>query len=415
MKTDEALSQNTDSRAVLYMAMELSAKTWMLAFSDGSARKPRRRTIDAGDLAALEREIQLAKEKFGLIGATEVLSCYEAGRDGFWIHRALVARSVTNHIVESASIEVNRRKRRAKTDAIDVESLLRLLMRFHGGDRNVWRTVRVPSEEDEDMRRTHRERERLQKEDTQLRNRIFGLLATQGLRCEPAQLVKFLKDARTKDGREIGAALKGELTRTHARMTVLLDQLKTVETTQGDAVRQAKKKPPSERVNKVMRLMCLRGVGLQGAWLLVMEFFGWREFRNRREVGSLAGLTGTPYNSGNSEREQGISKAGNKRVRRMVVELAWLWLRHQPASALTRWFLERFGKSGTRSRKVGIVALARKLLVALWHFVDHGVIPEGAILSPAKGINATTMANTLTTSRAARTSATLTPTPALPA
>lgn len=399
--TNGTLSQNTDSRTVLYMAMELSATTWMLAFGDGSARTARRRTVDAGDLAALDREIQMAKEKLG-VNASSVVSCYEAGRDGFWIDRALSARGVTNHIVESASIEVNRRKRRAKTDAIDVEALLRLLMRFCGGDHAVCRMVRVPTEKDEDARRLHRERERLQKEVIQLRNRTFGLLATQGLRCEPNDLLKFLKEARTRDDRKLGSALVAELTRMHARLALISTQLKGVEKEQRESVRQ--QHDGDERMTKITRLMCLRGIGLQGAWLMVMEFFGWRQFRNRREVGALAGLTGMPFNSGASEREQGISKAGNKRVRRMAVELAWLWVRYQPASALTYWFLDRFGKSGARSRKVGIVALARKLLVALWHFVDHGVIPDGAVLSPAKGITAATVADTRATCRAARRS-----------
>lgn len=398
MTTNGTPSQNTDSRTVLYMAMELSAKTWMLAFGDGSSRKARRRTVDAGDLAALEREIEIAKEKLGTGGASAVVSCYEAGRDGFWIDRALRARGVTNHLVESASIEVNRRKRRAKTDAIDVEALLRLLMRFEGGDRAVWRTVNVPTEEDEDARRLHRERERLLKEVTQLRNRVFGLLATQGLRCEPTELLKFLKEARTQDGRELGPALVAELKRMHERLTLLTTQLKTVEKQQGES----RSTGGDERMAKITRLMCLRGIGLQGAWLMVMEFFGWRRFRNRREVGSLAGLTGTPFNSGGSEREQGISKAGNKRVRHMVVELAWLWVRYQPASALTSWFNERFGKSGARSKKVGIVALARKLLVALWHFVDHDVIPDGAVLMASKGMTAAAIADTRATCRAAR-------------
>jgi transposase len=329
---------------------------------------------------------------------TDVISCYEAGRDGFWIDRALVARGVTNHVVESASIEVNRRMRRAKTDVLDVEALLRLLMRFHRGEQNVCRMVRVPSEEDEDMRRLHRERERLQKEVTQLRNRIFGLLATQGLRCEPTQVEKFLKEARSRDDRELGPALVGELKRMHARLTLLGTQLKALEKEQGESIRH----PDEERMKKITRLMCLRGIGLQGGWLMVMEFFGWREFRNRREVGALAGLTGTPFNSGSSQREQGISKAGNKRVRRMAVELAWLWVRHQPGSALTSWFLERFGKTGARSRKVGIVALARKLLIALWHFVDHGVIPDGAVLAPSKGLTAATIELTRAECRPAR-------------
>jgi transposase len=385
--TDGTRFEDSGVAGVLYMAMELSAGTWVLGFSVSGARKPRVRRVSGGDLAAVELEIRLAKEKFGLPAESKVVSCYEAGRDGFWIHRALTTRGVRNHVVESASIEVNRRQRRAKTDNIDVEALLRMLVRFETGDRDVWRTVKVPSEVDEDMRRVHRERERLKKEVTQLRNRIFGLLATQGLKVEPENLKHFLPTARTRDGRELGPALRKELLRTHERLVLVLGQIKEIDEEQMKALSE---QSGDERIGKVARLMCLCGIGIQGAWQLVMEFFGWREFRNRREVGALAGLTGTPFNSGGSEREQGISKAGNKRIRRLIVELAWLWTRHQPQSALTRWFTERWGKSGVRSRKVGIVALARKLLVALWHFVDHGVLPDGAKLSPSRGVTRAT-------------------------
>jgi len=386
--TSGTRGEDSGSVPVLYMAMELSASKWLLGFGAGDGRKCRRRTVDAGSLAALEVEIRAAKEKFGLAPEATVVSCYEAGRDGFWIHRALIAAGVQNHIVESASILVDRRERRAKTDAIDVEALLRMLVRFHRGETEVWRTVRVPSEGDEDRRRLHRERERLKKEMTSLRNRILGLLATQGAKADPDTLDEYLKTARSCDGREFGAAFRNELSRMHARVVVLRGQLAEIDQEQMSQLRSPNR---SSTAQKVAQLMCLCGIGLQGAWPLVMEFFEWREFRNRREVGALAGLTGTPFNSGKGDRDQGISKAGNKRIRRLLVELAWLWLRHQPNSALSLWFARKWGAGAKRGRKCGIVALARKLLIALWHFVEHGVIPEGARLMASPGVKKATV------------------------
>lgn len=383
--TDGTLQQVSVSDRVLYMAMELSASSWVLSFSDGSARPSRRKRVDAAALAMLDSEIAAAKEHFGLGVGAAVVSCYEAGRDGFWIHRALTERGVTNHVVESSSIEVSRRSRRAKTDSLDVESLLRLLIRWHRGERNCCRMVRVPNEADEDARRLPRERERLKKEVTQLRNRIHGLLATQGLKADPLVLDTFLPKATTPDGRPVGSSLKSELLRMHARLTLLYEQLATIEKEQLQMLRA---RGDSSRVDKIAQLMCLCGIGVQGAWILVAEFFGWRAFRNRRQVGALAGLTGTPFNSGGSERDQGISKAGNKRIRRLAVELAWLWIRHQPESALTKWFAARWGSQAKRAKKVGVVALARKLLVALWHFIEHGAVPDGAKLRASRGLRA---------------------------
>lgn len=386
--TDGTLSQDSGSADALYIAIELSSSEWLVAFSDGSTRKPRRKRIDACDLDALEREIAAAKTKLGFADTCDVVSCYEAGRDGFWLHRALADRGVTNYVVDASSILVDRRQRRAKTDRLDVDSLLGMLIRYHRGDRDVWRTVNVPTAEDEDARRVPRERERLKKEVTQLRNRIFGLLATQGLKIAPEALTHFCSEApQSRDGRALGSALIAELSRMHERLELLLGQLKAIDEMQKQTLREQAKTSGS-RIEKVARLMCLAGIGVQGAWILVMEFFGWRRFANRREVGALAGLTGTPYNSGNASREQGISKAGNKRIRRLAVELAWLWLRYQPESALTKWFLARWGNQSTRSKKVGIVALARKLLVALWHFIEDGVIPDGARMSPSRGVPA---------------------------
>jgi len=372
-------TNNKTTTATLYMALELSAKTWLLAFQDGGARKTRRREVDAGALEVLEREIAGAKAHFGLPADAQVLSCYEAGRDGFWIHRALAARGIDNHVIDSSSIEVNRKLRRAKTDTLDAESLVRLLLRFDGGERTAFRSIRVPSELDEDARGAHRERESLKKERQRLRNRIAGLLATQGLQCSMRQLPEFLATKRTRDGRELGVHFVGEVGRIFERWQIADEQLRKLESAQRGALRQPK---AAASVGKVKQLMQLRGIGVQGAWLLVMEFFGWRQFRNRKEVGSLAGLSPTPYSSGSSSRDQGISKAGNKRVRCLMIELAHLWLRYQPQSAITTWFQARYGAS-KRSRKSGIVAVARKLLIALWHFVDHGVVPTGAILEVA--------------------------------
>lgn len=362
------------STATLYMALELSAKTWLIAFHDGSARKPRHSTIDAGELTTLMSEISRAKERFGLSTASRILSCYEAGRDGFWIHRALEARGLENHVLDSSSIEVNRRARRAKTDKLDAEALLRILVRFDRGDREACRVVRVPSESDEEARGAHRERQRLKAERLALRNRAHGLLATQGLHCSMGQLTRLLNAGRTRDGRELGPRLVGELRRILERWQLATEQLNALEAEQRRAV---KSEEPSSSIVKVAQLMKLNGIGLQGAWLLVMEFFAWRRFRNRKEVAALAGLTPTPWSSGAGSRQQGISKAGNKRVRTLMIELALLWLRHQPESALTKWFHQNYS-GAKRSRKSGIVALARKLLIALWHFVEHGVIPDGA-------------------------------------
>ena len=387
--TDGTQTKISATTGVLYMALELSSTEWLIAFGDGSARKPRRVKVEAGGLGPLEEAVAKAKAKFGLQPDAKVVSCYEAGRDGFWIHRALREARVENYVVESSSIEVTRKYRRAKTDAIDVDMLLRMLVRFMNGEQRVWRTLHVPSEADEDARRPTRERDRLKKEILGITNRIGGLLATEGLKVEPEDAKVFLETARSRDGRELGPNMKRELLRLHARLMFEVGQLAQLEKEQ----RATLKGQADGRVaGMIAQLMCLCGVGLQGATVLVTEFFAWRQFRNRREVGALAGLTGTPYNSGKSERDQGISKAGNKRIRKLAIELAWLWSKHQPDSAITRWFKSRWGGAGKRSKKVGIVAVARKLLVAFWHFLEHGVVPDGATLKPSPGVSKTTLA-----------------------
>lgn len=360
----------------LYTAMELSASKWRLALSTGGQRV-REKSIPAGDRERLLEEIHAAKKRFGLPEDVKVISCYEAGRDGFWIDRLLSELGIENVVVDAASMKVDRRARRAKTDKIDAKRLLADLIRHHRGEKDVWKVVRVPSEEQEDRRRLHRDLERLKKEKTQHRSRIFSLLATQGVR--PDNLKTFLAEldaARIWDGKPLPPALKAEIERERDRLRLVEEQIRAITKEQREQLKQAS----SPELAKVEVLTKLRGIGADSAWILVMEFFGWREFKNRGEVGGAAGLGGTPYSSGSTELEQGISKAGNPLVRTRMVELAWLWIRYQPRSELSQWFLRRFARGGSRRRRVGIVAVARKLLIALWHLVEHGVVPQGAVI-----------------------------------
>jgi transposase len=362
------------------MALELSKAKWKVGFEHG--RKRRTVNVDGGSVGGLAEALAKAKEKLGLTGAVRVLSCYEAGRDGFWLHRLLVSWGVENLVVDPASIEVSRQARRAKTDRVDLEMLLSKLRQHHSGERS-WKVVRVPDEEAEAGRHLHREMERLKGERSRHVNRMKGLLFAQGVRLERVKLsdwVKQVEGFRGADGRPLAVDLQGELKREGERLTLVEAQVKALEAEQERRVREAAAEGP---LAMVQQLRQLKGIGWVAAWVFVMEFFGWRKFRNGKQVGALAGLTGTPYDSGQSRREQGISKAGNRRVRALAVEIAWLWLRYQPDSALSRWFAERFGGTGKRHRRVGIVALARKLLVALWRYLEAGVLPEGALLKAA--------------------------------
>jgi transposase len=362
---------------VLYMALELSSGTWRLAFTVGLGQKPRLKTVTARSTVGLIFEIKAAKKRFGLPEDAPVLSCYEAGRDGFWLHRFLLAHGIQNQVVDSASIEVNRRQRRAKSDGLDAVKLVEMLIRWHNGERKVWKLVRVPSVAEEDQRQLHRELIELKAERTAVSNSIKGLLATLGLVVIVDEtLPKQLENLRQWDGAKLPPSLHQRLLREFARWQFINRQIDDLERERTAKIRDDK----TPQIGKVRRLMNLKGVGQNGAWLLVYEFFGWRQFKNRRELGSLAGLTPTPYDSGESRREQGISKAGNRRVRWMMMELAWGWLRYQPTSELSRWYQKRFAQGNTRLRKVGIVALARKLLVALWKYVEGGEEPPGAVM-----------------------------------
>jgi len=368
----------TETTADLYLAFELGAPNWKLAFSTGLGQKPRMRTIAVRDLETLNKEIASAKKRFRLPASAKVVSCYEAGRDGFWLHRHLISKGVDNLVVDSSSIEVNRRKRRAKTDRLDAEKLVRMLIRFCYGDRKVWSVVRVPSVEAEDRRQMHRERNSLLKEKNRAVNRIRGLLATHGIRLKASMRFseEWVESIRLWDGSRLPERMRNRLKREWKLVLFLKNQLASLEKDRREELRRAEE-PDLE---KIKRLQKLKGVGEVSSWIVVREFFGWREFRNRKEVGSLAGLTGTPSDSGNSKHEQGISKAGNRHIRGVTVELAWSWTRFQPKSALTQWFNQRFANAGKVARKIGIVAVARQLLIALWEFVEMGVLPEGAEL-----------------------------------
>jgi len=380
-KIQETLqAQSTTTQDILYIAFELSNSTWRLAFSDGN--KKRHVTIKARDLKQLEREIERAKNRFGLKGDIPIKSCYEAGRDGFWIHRYLLSKGIDNLVVDSSSIEVSRRKRRAKSDRLDAGNLLRLLMRYHGNERQVWKVITAPSVEEEDARHLHREIETLLRERTRYRNRIKALLAQHGLDVKNPSRKNFLKifeALRSWDGQALPESVKSRVIREYERLTMIEGHIKLLKKEREQKV--AGKETVSVRQVTQLRELC--GIGVNSSWVFVMEFFGWRKFRNRREVAALAGLTPTPYDSGGSQREQGISKAGNKRIRTMAVEIGWCWLRFQPQSKLSQWFNERFAGGGSRMRRIGIVALARKLLIALWRYLEHGVIPEGALIKNA--------------------------------
>lgn len=379
MANDSAVASVLYRQKVLYVALELAEREWKLAFGDGTSRRV---VVIAGrDCGRLLEEVEKAKERFRMVPDARVLSCYEAGREGFWLHRWLRSVGIENEVVDSASIERSARSRVEKTDRLDALKLLGQLIRYHVlGEREGLSVVRVPSAEAEDGRRLHRCEERLKRERQGHRARLEGLLAAQGLRVKvDRRFWERLEQARLWDGGELGGDVRWELELEWERLEVVERQLQALEAEQRSRLLD----PRTEAQSQVLRLMHLYGIGRRSAWLFVMEFFGWRGFRNAREVGSLAGLVGTAHQSGDMAREQGISKAGNRRVRRMAVEIAWCWLRYQPQSALSQWYQRRWGRGGKRQRRVGVVALARRLLVALWRYLAHGELPEGARLKAA--------------------------------
>ena len=365
--------KDTSDGGDLYMSFELGDKRWQMSIGD-RRRCVSRYTVAAGDTAAVADCIIKAGARLRTGAQARVHSCYEAGRDGWWLHRWLSELGVDNIVVDAASIEVNRRARRAKTDRLDADKLLAMLVRHHAGE-HVWSVAREPSREDEDARRVHRELQRLTQERIAHTNRIGSLLVLHNLR--PGIVIGGRDWPRWWDRHrdQVPPMLREEIEREAARLKLVREQVRAVETERFKELAEGKQP-------QVAHLTRLRAIGPKSAWVLVKEVFGWRHFANRRELAGCLGLVPTPYASGSSEIEQGISKAGNRRVRGLLVELAWSWLRLQPGSALAQWFNRRFAGAGKRMRRVGIVALARRLVIALWRYLQDGEIPAGARLKP---------------------------------
>jgi transposase len=365
------------------VVFELSKTKWQLGVLLPGSEKQSRYPIAGGDLTALASRLARCRAQAARSGkSVRILSCYEAGLDGHWLHRWLTDQGVISHEVDPSSIEVSRRARRAKTDRIDLEKLMRTFLAYLRGEPRVCSMVHVPTVEDEDRKRRTRERERLLKERTSHSNRIKGLLHGQGVRdAQPLRpgFIASLDKMRTGDGRMLTPWLTEEIIREHERLCLAAKQLSALEAKNKVALRAA---APGSAEAKMMQLIDLKSIGPIGGQELVNEVF-YRSFDNRRQVGSYFGLAGTPYDSGESRREQGISKAGNRRARKLAIELAWLWLRHQPDSELSCWFRQRVADIKGRVRRIAIVALARKLMVALWRYLTTGVVPSGAVLRPS--------------------------------
>jgi transposase len=326
----------------------------------------------------IPKEILQAKARLGLPLDAPVISCYEAGRESFWVHRYLVAQGITNYVVDSSSIEVTRRARRAKTDRLDLAGLLSLLTRYLQGDQRAWRVVRVPSVGDEDARHLPRTWETLTADRTRLINRMKGLLMTQGVQVSiDKDFPGHLAAARLWDGSSVPTGLHERVLQDWAQLQQVERQLHERKARAAD--RLDRRTRTGRAIEKLQRV---QAIGVTGAWVLATEIFGWRQIENRRQLGGLVGLVPAPYQSGDTAHDQGITRAGNHHVRRVMVQLAWGWLRYQPGSALTQWYQQRFGHGGKRLRRIGIVALARKLLIALWRYLKTGIVPDGAQLKP---------------------------------
>ena len=376
------VSHNTaatfDHDSTLVVALELSGKSWQVgAVVPGVARQPQR-GLPARDIAGLLQVIERWRAEATKAGRVvrRVVLTYEAGRDGFWIARYLLTQGIEVHVMHPASIPVPRRHRRAKTDRIDVDMLLRALLAWLRGEPRVCSMVQIPSEAEEDMRRPGRERERLVGERVQLENRIGNLLCLHGVAGFKPRLKKALQrleELRGFAGAPLPEKTMAELQRLMARHRLVSDQLTEIEAERAQVVKAVAPERIERRIQLLVRIV---GLGVETATVLVHEMFS-RQFGDRRRVASFAGLTGTPFRSGGTEREQGIGKNGNARVRRILMQLAWRWLRFQPDSELSLWFAARTSGAKGRIRKVMIVAMARKLLIALWHYLETGVLPAG--------------------------------------
>lgn len=368
----------------IFVSLELSPKKWLVTVLLAGRRRFSKHPLKGGDVAGLlalfERLKARVAPKDG--SAVKIVSIQEAGLDGFWLHRLLEEHGVESQVVDAASIAVPRRHRRAKTDKIDGDALLRTLLAFKRGEPRVCSMVVAPTSEEEDLRRVSRERESLIVERVKLSNRVKGLFFNQGISgYEPVDRDRRerLEELRTGDGRRLPVHLKNEIGRLLERLELLIKQIAAVEAERAALIRgSAGSEPLGE--GRVALLMRLKGIGPNFASVIYLEGL-YRRFSNRRQLAAYCGLAPTPWRSGKIEQEQGISKAGNRCLRKTMIEAAWFWLLHQPSSQLSRWF-DRYvnSKQGRRWRRIAIVALARKLLIALWRFVTQGVIPEGAIL-----------------------------------
>jgi transposase len=363
-------------------AIELSGSSWVVAALTPLSDKISRYKLAAHDApGVLDIMARLRQRCEAALGCpVEIVCCYEASYDGFWLHRVLEAQDVRNHVIDPASLQVNRRARQVKTDRIDAEKLVRALAAHLRGEPKVVSVVRVPSPAEEDARRPHRERDRLIGERVQHVNRIKGLLAGQGLYdFEPLRRDRWqrLEELMTGDGRALPERLRAEIGRELKRLELVLAMVAELEAARDAVLKEAT--PAHPQAGTIKALAKLKAIGPEFATKLAGEVF-YRSFTNRRELAGYVGLAPSPFASGERSRDQGISKAGNARARTSLIELAWMWLRHQPDSALSQWFRERVGERKGRCRRIAVVALARKLLVALWRYVETGLIPSGAVL-----------------------------------
>jgi transposase len=369
----------------IFVAIELSQKSWLVTLHSPDKDKISRHKLAGGDHAGLLALIDQVRERAAraLGGVPTVVSCYEAGYDGFWLHRLLLAAGITNYVFDPASIAVDQRARRVKTDRIDGERMLRTLMAYLRGEPRVVRIVRVPDAGQEDARRVSRERGRLVKEQTAHTTRIKALLRLLGMAVgnpHRRNWLSWLAAQRDWQGQAVPPQMLSEIRHEHARLMLVRERLNALAKTPAQADPTPAVAQMTERSELLLRLKCL---GPAFATTLTNEVF-YKDFRNRREVGSYFGLTPSPWRSGGIDRDQGISKAGNPRARCAAIELAWLWLRHQPDSKLTLEYRERTLDAGKRIKRVAIVALARKLVVALWRYLTTGLVPEGAVLKAVR-------------------------------
>jgi transposase len=369
----------------IFVSLELSRATWLItSLSPGSGEKMSKHSVSGGDVAALLDRFAQLQEKAKIRTGQQfpIITIQEAGLDGFWIDRVLKANGIESHVVDPASIATSRRRRRAKTDKLDGEALVRALLAYKRGEPRVCAMVKAPSPQDEDRRRICRERKVLTTERIQHVNRIKGLLFAQGVSgYEPLRKDRRerLEEIQTGDSRPLPLHLKAQIKRELDRIELLLEQIAAVEDERDRALAAQKKMAATETPTPAAMLLDIKGIGPEFATLLSNEGF-FRHFDNRRQVASYAGLAPTPWQSGTIDHEQGVSKSGNPRLRITMIQLSWLWLRHQPKSALSLWFKERVQSNSGRMKKSAIVALARKLLVALWKYVTIGVVIEGAVM-----------------------------------